>query len=124
VSAEWRRQSPITACGGAAHARTNGRPGGKQPLGNFAVRSPPLSLSAASRKAKEEAMRLPQGLPDARPVLDPGHHPLLDPIAQDVAQPVDLQVITRVETENGVQNVIPGNASRCMAYAAAYDRYV
>ena len=44
--------TPITACGGSVtHARTKGRPGGKQPLGNLAVRSPPLSLSAATRKA-------------------------------------------------------------------------
>jgi len=50
------RVTPITACGGGgvvAHARTKGRPGGKEPFGNLAVRPPPLSLSAASRDADD-----------------------------------------------------------------------
>lgn len=34
-----------------ADKHTNGRAGGKQPLGNLAKRSPAFSLSAASRKA-------------------------------------------------------------------------
>jgi hypothetical protein len=37
--------------GYGGRARTNGRPGGNEPNGNFADRSPALSCSAASRKA-------------------------------------------------------------------------
>src|SRR5690349_16023165 len=48
-SLDENRRSPCVV--GVAHARTKGRPGGKQPLGNLAFRSPALSLSAASRKA-------------------------------------------------------------------------
>jgi len=46
------RQLPIAGYGDAAADKpTNGRAGGKQPLGNLARRSPAFSLSAASRKA-------------------------------------------------------------------------
>jgi hypothetical protein len=56
--------TPITACGSAvAHARTKGRPGGKQPLGNLAVRSPALKpFRRFPERSEEEAVCFPQGL--------------------------------------------------------------
>ena len=42
---------PDTGSGYGGRARTNGRPGGNDPTGNLADRSPALSCSAASRKA-------------------------------------------------------------------------
>lgn len=47
----WVRQRCPGYGGRAGEGLTNGRPGGKEPTGNFADRSPALSLSAASRKA-------------------------------------------------------------------------
>jgi hypothetical protein len=45
------RRSPPAYGGMAGRALTNGNPGGNDPRGNFADRSPALSCSAASRKA-------------------------------------------------------------------------
>jgi hypothetical protein len=56
------RRSPRYG-GMAGRALTNGNPGGNDPRGNFADRSPALSWSAASRKAARKRPSFPAGHP-------------------------------------------------------------